>query len=58
MRKCGMAEKYVRLVQDMYAYNKTVVRCAVGITENFKVEVRMHQGSALLVCFGNGQIDR
>ena len=29
MRKSGMAEKYVRLVQDMYEESETVVRCAV-----------------------------
>ena len=34
-------------VQDMYEGNKTVVRCAVGTTENFKVKVGLHQGSAL-----------
>ncbi|KAK3532561.1 hypothetical protein QTP86_024146, partial [Hemibagrus guttatus] len=47
MRKSGVAEKYVRLVQDMYARSRTVVRCAVGQTEEFKVEVGLHQGSAL-----------
>ena len=47
MRKSGVAEKYVRVVQDMYESCKTVVRCAVGVTEKFKVEVGLHQGSAL-----------
>ncbi|KAK3511140.1 hypothetical protein QTP70_032093 [Hemibagrus guttatus] len=47
MRKSGVAEKYVRVVQDMYERNRTVVRCAVGQTEEFKVEVGLHQGSAL-----------
>ena len=47
MRKSGMAEKYVRLVQDMYKGCKTVMRCAVGTTESFKVKVRLHQGSVL-----------
>ena len=46
MRKSGIAEKYVRLVQDMYE-SETVVRCAVGTTETFKVKVGLHQGSAL-----------
>ncbi|KAK3567005.1 hypothetical protein QTP86_008720 [Hemibagrus guttatus] len=47
MRKSGVAEKYVRVVQDMYERSRTVVRCAVGQTEEFKVVVGLHQGSAL-----------
>ncbi|KAK3548874.1 hypothetical protein QTP70_021261 [Hemibagrus guttatus] len=47
MRKSGVAEKYVRVVQDMYEKSRTVVRCAVGQTEEFNVEVGLHQGSAL-----------
>ncbi|KAK3520442.1 hypothetical protein QTP70_024188 [Hemibagrus guttatus] len=38
MRKSGVAEKYVRVVQDMYETSRT---------EEFKVEVGLHQGSAL-----------
>ena len=47
MRKSEMVEKYVQLVQDMYKESKTVVRCAVGTTESFKVKVGLHQRSAL-----------
>ncbi|KAK3530967.1 hypothetical protein QTP70_007276 [Hemibagrus guttatus] len=47
MRKSGVAEKYVRVVQDMYERSRTVVRCALGQTVEFKVEVGLHQGSAL-----------
>ncbi|KAK3526678.1 hypothetical protein QTP70_030891 [Hemibagrus guttatus] len=47
MRKSGVAEKYVRVVQDMYERSRTMVRCAVGQTEEFKVEVGLHQGLAL-----------
>ncbi|KAK3511055.1 hypothetical protein QTP70_029373, partial [Hemibagrus guttatus] len=47
MRKSGVAEKYVRVVQDMYERSRTVVRGAVGQTEEFNVEVGLHQGSAL-----------
>ncbi|KAK3510913.1 hypothetical protein QTP70_025546 [Hemibagrus guttatus] len=46
-RKSEVAEKYVRVVQDMYERSRTVVRCAVGQTEEFKVKVGLHQGSAL-----------
>ncbi|KAK3517926.1 hypothetical protein QTP70_027537, partial [Hemibagrus guttatus] len=47
IRKSGVAEKYVRVVQDTYERSRTVVRCAVGQTEEFNVEVGLHQGSAL-----------
>ena len=47
MRKSGIAEKYVQLVQDMYKGSVTVVRCAIGTTESFKVKVGLHQGSTL-----------
>ena len=39
--------EYVKVVQDMYEDSVTTVRCAVGMTEGFKVEVGLHQGSAL-----------
>ena len=48
-----MAEKYVKVVQDMYKESITTVRCAVGMTEGFKVEVGLHT----LVCDGDGQVD-
>ena len=47
MRKSGVTEKYVRLVQDMYKESLTSVKCAIGMTPHFKVEVGLHQGSAL-----------
>ena len=49
MRKSGIVEKYVQLVQDMCDESEAVgkVRCAVGTTESFKVKVGLHQGSAL-----------
>ena len=47
MRKSGIVKKYIQLVQDMYEGSETVVRCAVGTTESFKVKVGLHQRSAL-----------
>ncbi|KAI5614481.1 growth/differentiation factor 11 isoform X1 [Silurus asotus] len=47
MRKSGVSEKYVRVVQDMYKDSVTEMKCAVGTTDWFKVKVGLHQGSAL-----------
>ena len=47
MRKSEIVEKYVQLLQDMYEESETVVMCAVGTTESFKVKVGLHQESAL-----------
>ncbi|XP_051790978.1 uncharacterized protein LOC127529870 [Erpetoichthys calabaricus] len=47
MRKSGVAEKYLRVVQDMYEGSVTVMRSAVGVMDAFKMEVGLHQGSAL-----------
>ena len=47
MRQAGGTEKYIRVVQNMYAGRETVVRCAAGLTEPFKVKVSLHNWSAL-----------
>ncbi|KAK3548147.1 hypothetical protein QTP70_004845 [Hemibagrus guttatus] len=47
MRKSGVAEKYVGVVQDMYERSRAVVRRVVGQTEEFKMEVGLHQELAL-----------
>ena len=47
MRESDVAEKYVRLVQNMCESSMTVVRCAVTVKDGFKVEVGLHQGLAL-----------
>lgn len=39
MRRLGVAEKYVGLLQDMYEGNLSVMRCVVGVTDGFKVEM-------------------
>ena len=58
MRKSGLAEKYVRIVQYMYDGSTTAVRCAVGVTEGFDVKVGLHQGSALSPCLFAMMMDR
>ena len=58
MRKSGLAEKYVRIVQDMYDGSTTAVRCAVGVTEGIEVKVGLHQGSALSPCLFAMMMDR
>ena len=47
MKKSGMAERYAKLVQDMYGGGKTMVRCPVETIQSFKVKVGLHQESAL-----------
>ena len=56
--KSGLAEKYVRIVQDMYDDSTTAVRCAVGVTERFEVKVGLHHGSALSPCLLAMVMDR
>ena len=56
MRKSGIVEKYVQLVQDMYEESETVVKCARGITESFKVKVVPGTSVKFVpVCSDNGQ---
>ena len=43
MRKSGLAEKYVRIVHNMYDDSTTAVMCAVGVSEGFEVKVGLHQ---------------
>ena len=58
LRKSGLAEKYVKIVQDMYDDSITAMRCAVGVTEGFEVKVILHQGSALIPCLFAMVMDR
>ena len=47
LRLKGVAEKYIRVIQDMYRDSRTKVKCTAGLTDNFQVTVGLHQGSAL-----------
>ena len=47
LRERGVTEKYVRMIRELYRNVKTSVRSTVGKSENFQVEVGLHQGSAL-----------
>ncbi len=47
MREKEVAEKYVRMVQDMYGGARTQVQTSVGLTEKIEVKVGLHQGSSL-----------
>ena len=47
MRVKGVSEKYVKVVQDMYAEATTQVKSTVGTSEKFNVKVGLHQGSTL-----------
>ncbi|KAK3521396.1 hypothetical protein QTP70_004128 [Hemibagrus guttatus] len=47
MRKSGVAEKYVRVVQDMYERSRTVVRCAV-VMDQLSEEVRQESSWTMM----------
>ena len=47
LREKGTPEIYVRLIKDMYEDACTQVRSSVGLTNTFRVEVGLHQGSSL-----------
>ena len=47
LRKLGVEEWIVRLVQGMYANAQSRVRVGEGYSEEFEVKVGVHQGSVL-----------
>jgi len=47
LRKLGVEEWIVRLVQSMYANARSQVRVGDGYSEEFEVKVGVHQGSVL-----------
>ena len=49
LRKLGVEEWIVRLVQGMYATAWSRVRVGEGYSEEFEVMVGVHQGSVLII---------
>ena len=47
MRKLGVEERIVKLVQGMYKNVRSRVRVGEGLSDEFKVKVGVHQGSVL-----------
>ncbi|GBP70950.1 hypothetical protein EVAR_48958_1 [Eumeta japonica] len=57
MRAQKISEHYIILVQDMYDRISTQVRSLAGFSKPFKVELRVHQGSALSLFLFNLSMD-
>lgn len=47
LMKKGLHKAYVNIIEDMYEVSNTRVKSLVAETEDFRVRVGMHQGSAL-----------
>ena len=47
LRLAETSECYIKIIKDIYDGATTTVRSAAGLTEEFKVGVGLHQGSAL-----------
>ena len=47
LRLAETSECYKKIIKDMYDGATTTERSAVGLTEEFKVDVELHQGLAL-----------
>ena len=58
MIKSGLADKYVRIVQDMYGDSTSEVMFTVDVTEGFEVDVGLQQGSDLSPCLFAMVMDR
>ena len=41
------SECYIKIIKDMYDGATTTVRSATGLTKEFKVDIVLHQGSAI-----------
>lgn len=54
-----MAEKYIKVVQDMFKHREPVVRCAgIQMVQGRGEIVSGICSELLLVCSGDGQVDK
>lgn len=54
-----MAEKYVKVVQDMFKHREPVVRCAgIQMVQGGGEIISGICSELLLVCSGDGQVDK
>ena len=58
LRLAEASECYIKIIKDMNDGATTTVRSAAGLTEEFKVGVGLHQGSALSTFLFASIIDR
>jgi len=47
LEKNGVPVEYTRVIRDMYERVRTIVRTAIGDTQDFSIDIELHQGSAL-----------
>lgn len=47
LRAHQVPEEYVQVIKDMYSNIYTKIRCAAGISNDFNINVGVHQGSVL-----------
>ena len=48
-RMSSVLEVYIKVIQDMYDNDVTVVKTFIGTTEKFSFKVELHQGSAIVM---------
>ena len=49
LKERGVPVEYTRVIRDMYEGARTIVRTVIADTEDFSIDIGLHQGSALSV---------